>query len=89
MELTDISEHFISEQKNIYSSLYLRALSPKLIRYSDTKENLNRYKKIKTTPCILSDQHRLKLGFYNRYKLMKTEHFFTNEKCQDRLKKRN
>jgi hypothetical protein len=30
------------------------------------KASLNRYKKIETTPCILSDHHRLKLDMYNR-----------------------
>ena len=53
------------------------------------KAILNRYKKIKITPCILLDHHRLKLDFTNNRKkrkliiLLKLNHSMTtgsNEK---------
>jgi hypothetical protein len=56
------------KKKNIPSTQYLTVPSPKLTykHINSHKIGLNRYKKSKIIPCILSDHHGLRLVFNNK-----------------------
>jgi endonuclease/exonuclease/phosphatase family metal-dependent hydrolase len=65
MNLTDISRTFHSNKREYIFSSELHGTVFKTDHILGHKASLYRYKKIETTPCILSDHHGLKLDINN------------------------
>jgi hypothetical protein len=65
-ELTDTYRTFHPSTKEYTFFLTYHGTFSKIGYILRHKANLNRYKKIEITPCIISDQHGLKLYINNR-----------------------
>jgi hypothetical protein len=64
IDLAVIYRTFHPNTKEYTFSAHHRTFS-KIEHILGHKASLNRYKKIEIIPCILSDNHRIKLDFYN------------------------
>ena len=64
-ELTDTYRTFLSNTKEFTFFSVLHGISSKIDHILGNKANLNRYKKIRITACILPNHHGLKLEFNN------------------------
>ena len=65
MDLTDIYRTFYPKTKGYTFFSALHSTFSKIDHIMDHKTGLNRYKNIEIIPCILSDNHRLRLIFNN------------------------
>ena len=65
MELTDMCGIFHPNTKEYSFFSAPHGTLSKTCHLTDHKRGLNKYKKIKITPCILSDDNRLRLVFNN------------------------
>ena len=79
MDLIDIYRafHLKTKEYTFFSSLH--GTFSKIDHIIGNKANLNRYKKIEITPCILSDHHGLKLDFNNNRNNRKPTYSFETE----------
>jgi hypothetical protein len=63
MDLTDIYRTFYPKGYTFFSTPH--GTSSKIDHITDHKTGINRYKNIEIIPCILSDNHGLRLIFNN------------------------